>query len=163
MRLDYYLSRTEVTIKTDRKPLRYVLEEKWMNKKIQWWVLKLKGYDFKMEYLAWNDNTCTDLLFRILKQSEFESVVSTGLGDRDYPMHMINSHRLRNRRVLNDCGEKNAEIISNSHENDVIKKKQKESEIATDETMYGLQIRKEVLYYFSGIDEKVRLKLVVAN
>ena len=47
-KLDYYLSGAVFTIKTDHQPLKYLLEAEWMNKKIQQWVLKLGGYNYKM-------------------------------------------------------------------------------------------------------------------
>lgn len=73
-KLDYYLSGAVFTIKTDHQPLKYLLEAEWMNKKIQQWALKLSGYNCKIEYLAGRDNTCADLLSRILKQLEVHQV-----------------------------------------------------------------------------------------
>ena len=73
-KLGYYLSWAVFTIKTDHHPLKYLLEAEWTNKKIQQWVLKLSGYNCKIEYLAGKDNTCGDLLMRILKQLETESI-----------------------------------------------------------------------------------------
>ena len=55
-KLDYYLSRAVFTIKTDHKPLKYLLEAEWINKKIQQCALKLSGYNCKIEYLAGKDN-----------------------------------------------------------------------------------------------------------
>lgn len=64
-KLDYYLSGVMFTIKTDHKPLQYLLETDWANKKIQQRGLKLSGYKCKIEYLAGKNNTCADLLSRI--------------------------------------------------------------------------------------------------
>ena len=73
-KLDYYLSGSVFTIKMDHKQLRYLLEQEWTNKKSQQWALKLSGYNCKIEYLAGRENTCADLLLRIPKQSEAESI-----------------------------------------------------------------------------------------
>ena len=61
-------------IKTDHKPLQYLFEANWTNKKIQQWALRLSGYNCRIEYLAGRENTCADLLSRIPKLLERESI-----------------------------------------------------------------------------------------
>ena len=94
-KLDYYLSGAVFTIKTDNQPLQYLLEMEWTNKKIQQWAFKLSGYNYKIEYLAGKDNMYTNLLSRLLKQLEAESVeLEPGVDDKAYQVQVINSHRL---------------------------------------------------------------------
>ena len=61
-KLNYYLSGAPFVIKTDHKPLQYLFEADWTNKKIQQWALKLSRYNCRIEYLAGRENTCADLL-----------------------------------------------------------------------------------------------------
>ena len=51
-------------IKTDHKPLKYLLELPMQNKKIQLWALSMAGYNCTIEYKAGTTNTCADLLSR---------------------------------------------------------------------------------------------------
>ena len=69
-RLDHYLHNAEFTIKTDYKPLKYILESPMQNKKIQLWALGLSGYNCKVEYIKGVENTCADLLSRTPQNSE---------------------------------------------------------------------------------------------
>ena len=72
--LNYYLSGATFVIKNDHKPLQYLFEADWTNKKIQQWALKLSGYSCRIEYLAGRENTSADLLSQIPKQLERESI-----------------------------------------------------------------------------------------
>ena len=42
-KLDYYLHNAQFVIKTDHKPLKYLLESPMQNKKIQLWALSMSG------------------------------------------------------------------------------------------------------------------------
>ena len=63
-KLDYYLHDAQFIIKTDHKPLKYLLESPMQNKKIQLWALSMSGYNCSIEYIAGTTNTCADLLSR---------------------------------------------------------------------------------------------------
>ena len=73
-KLDYYLHNSSFVIRTDHKPLKYLLESPMQNKKIQLWALSMSGYNCSIEYIAGTTNTCADLLSRhpdnIKKNSE---------------------------------------------------------------------------------------------
>ena len=65
--------------------------------------MKLNGYNCKIEYLAGKDNTCADLLSRVLKQLEAESVeLEPGVDDKVYLVQIINSDRLKDRPSWED-------------------------------------------------------------
>ena len=51
-KLDFYLHDAKFTIKTDHKPLKYLLESPMQNKKIQMWALGISGYNCQIEYIA---------------------------------------------------------------------------------------------------------------
>ena len=59
--LDHYLHNAEFTIKTDHKPLKYLLDSPMQNKMIQLWALGIAGYNCKIEYIAGTDNSCADM------------------------------------------------------------------------------------------------------
>ena len=63
-KLDYYLHNAQFIIKTDHKPLKYLLESPMQNKKIQMWSLSMSGYNCSIEYIEGATNTCADLLSR---------------------------------------------------------------------------------------------------
>ena len=49
-KLDYYLNSALFTIKTDHKPLKYLLKADWTNKKIQQGTLKITRYNCTIKY-----------------------------------------------------------------------------------------------------------------
>ena len=61
-KLDYYLHNAEFVIKTDHKPLKYLLESPMQKRKIQLWALSMAGYNCRNEYIQGTTNTCADLL-----------------------------------------------------------------------------------------------------
>ena len=50
-KLDYYLHNARFVIKTDHKPLKYLLESPMQNKKIQLWALGMAGYNCTIDYI----------------------------------------------------------------------------------------------------------------
>ena len=57
-------------------------------------------------------NTCTDLLSRIPKQLEAESIeLEPGVDDRDYQVQVIKSYKLEDRPVWDSEEEEDAEVI----------------------------------------------------
>ena len=80
----------------DQRPLQHIFEAEWTNKKIQQWALKLSGYNCRIEYLAGRENTCADLLSRIPKRLERESIsIVSDIDDRTYQINVIIFHRIR--------------------------------------------------------------------
>ena len=63
-KLDYYLHNAQFVIKTDHKPLKYLLESPMQNKKIQMWALSMSGYNCSIKYIEDATVTCADLLSR---------------------------------------------------------------------------------------------------
>ena len=139
-------------IKTDHKPLKYLLEAEWTNKKIQQWALNLSGYNCKIEYLAGKDNTCADLLSRIPEQLEVESIhLEPGVDDRTYQVNVLNAHTLGNRPSLEENQTEDFVTLSDPHWRGVIESSQKDEEV--------LVLRKKVWVWvwvlFNGISTPV--------
>ena len=63
-KLDYYLHNAQFVIKTDHKPLKYLLQSPMQNNKIQMWALSISGYNCSIEYIEGATNTCADFLSR---------------------------------------------------------------------------------------------------
>ena len=63
-KLDHYLHNAQFTIRTDHKPLKYLLESPMKNKKIQLWSLNISSYACKIEWLPGKTNTMADYLSR---------------------------------------------------------------------------------------------------
>ena len=63
-KLHHYLHNAEFVIKSDHKPLKYLLESPMQNKKIQLWALSIAGYNCKIEYIPGKKNIIADFLSR---------------------------------------------------------------------------------------------------
>ena len=63
-KLDYYLHNAQFVLKTDHKPLKYLVESPMQSKTIQMWALSMSGYNCSIEYIEDATVTCADLLSR---------------------------------------------------------------------------------------------------
>ena len=100
-KLDYYLHNSQFVIRTDHKPLKYLLESPMQNKKIQLWALSMSDYNCTIEYFAGTTNTCADLLSRhpdnVRKTSddqdceEVEDQTVLGVNDNLYEINVLDS------------------------------------------------------------------------
>ena len=100
-KLDYYLHNAQFVIKTDHKPLKYLLESPMQNKKIQLWALSMSGYNCTIEYIAGVTNTCADLLSRHpdnvkkssdnLNDKESEDQVVLDVNDNLFEINVLDS------------------------------------------------------------------------
>ena len=98
-KLDHYLHNAEFIIRTDHKPLKYLLESPMQNKKIQLWALGISGYNCKIEYIAGPENTCADLLSRLPstkdspgQQNQTEINVEPDINRNTYEINALNSN-----------------------------------------------------------------------
>ena len=101
-KLDHYLHGAEFVIKTDHKPLKYLLDSPIQNKKIQLWALSMAGYNCRIEYIAGTTNTCADLLSRkpdvfstadMVTERRNENEVSLDVNDNTYQINAIDSNQ----------------------------------------------------------------------
>lgn len=90
----------------------------------------MSGYNCKIEYLAGKDNTCADLLSRIPKQLEAESIhLEPGVDDRAYQVNVLNAHTLKGRPELEEDETGSSVIVSDPHWKEVIENSQRDEEI----------------------------------
>ena len=99
--LDHYLHNAQVIIRTDHKPLWYLLDSPMQNKKIQLWALSIGGYNAKIEYIAGKKNVCADLLSHMPgldKEGILEringSIEDLDIDDRTFEITMVNSNQM---------------------------------------------------------------------
>ena len=172
-KLNYYLSGATFVIKTDLKPLQYLFEADWTNKKIQQWALKLSGYNCRIEYLAGRENTCADLLSQIPKQLEWESIsIIPEVDDRAYQINAINSHQIEKGPSADDvtCDASNAtgqhhliELVGDYQIDEEIRtlKEAIEAGKVTEACASRYLVQDDRLYYISHKDEEARPRLYI--
>lgn len=95
-KLDYYLHNAEFVIKTDHRPLKYLLESPVQNRKIQLWALSMAGYNCRIEYIEGTTNTCADLLSRHpdnvgLDKERKEDEIVLDINDNSYQVNVLDS------------------------------------------------------------------------
>ena len=95
-KLDFYLHNAEFVIKTDRKPLKYLLESPMQNRKIQLWALSMAGYNCRIEYIQGTTNTYLDLLSRHpdnvgLEKEKDEQDVPLDVNDNSCQVNVLDS------------------------------------------------------------------------
>ena len=94
--LDYNLHSAEFVIKTDHKPLKYLLESPMQNRKIQLWTLGMAGYNCRIQYVEGTTNTCADLLSRHpdnvgLEKERLEEGIDLDISDNTYQVNVLDS------------------------------------------------------------------------
>ena len=101
-KLDHYLHNATFVIRTDHKPLKYILDSPMQNKKIQLWALSLAGYNCKVEYIEGRFNCCADLLSRLptvtVEESNEDNTHDVpDIDDRALEVGAFNSNQFRPR------------------------------------------------------------------
>ena len=92
-KLDHYLHGAEFVIKTDHKPLKYILESPMQNKKIQVWALNISSYNAKIEFLNGQANLIADLLSRSPPENEKpDSSIEEDVSDKTFQINTLNSN-----------------------------------------------------------------------
>ena len=175
-KLDHFLHNAKFVIRTDHKPLKYLLESPMQNKKIQLWALGIAGYNCTIEYIAGVENTCADLLSRSpLKENRPSEDLTPDLSDKAFEINALNSNKFNPKdfasceigkpvMTMPDIGtlrpgeldmvveqDKDAEILE-------LKKQLKENKVSKSIQSKYL-IMDDILYYLSNpdVDPVVRL------
>ena len=66
-KLNFYLTKADVLIRSDHLLLKKFLRQNTMNNKVKNWAVELKSYNLKFEYIKGIKNTLTDTLSRLLE------------------------------------------------------------------------------------------------
>lgn len=177
-KLDHYLHNAEFTIRTDHKPLKYLLKSPMQNKKIQMWALGIAGYNCKIEYIAGSENSCADLLSRVAQNDamsqEKETVHDPEINDKAYEIGVLNSNRF-NPKEYARCTLQPSDIVETPSLGDDIDMaiEQPKDEVLM-ELKIGMQNDKvpkavqrqhilvdNIMYYISDVDTDPILRLYV--
>ena len=178
-KLDHYLHGAQFVIKTDHKPLKYLLDTpNLQNKKLQLWALGIAGYNTKIEYVKGSDNSCADLLSRIpqndgLSQEE-DNVYEPDVSDKTYAIGALNSNRFSPKDYAR-CEMAPSDVLekpSIGDDLDIMVEQSKDNALM--EVKIGLQNDKvsktvqkkhiiidDILYYISDVDSNPTLRLYV--
>ena len=177
-KLDHYLHNAEFVIRTDHKPLKYLLDSPMQNKKIQLWALGIAGYNCKIEYIAGTDNSCADLLSRIpqdvgLTQEDNESY-EPDINCKAYEIGALNSNRFSPREYARCTIPPSDPVVKPTLGDnlDMVAEQAKDSTLI--ELKIGLQndrvpkavqkrhiIMENILYYISNVDSEPALRLYI--
>ena len=175
-KLDHYLHNAEFTIRTDHKPLKYLLESPMQNKKIQLWALGIAGYNCKIEYVAGTDNSCADLLSRVPKDAlpNNESDYEPDISDKTYQVNALNSNRFKPKEYAR-CTVDFQDPVDKptlGSEIDIIAEQEKDELLM--EIKIGLQndkispsiakrylLSENILYYISNVESDPILRLYI--
>ena len=97
-KLDHYLHGAEFMVRTDHKPLKYLLESPMQNRKVQMWALSIAGYNCQIEYIEGVANTVADLLSRTPQgchevQNKTQGEEEVEISDKFLEVNALNSNR----------------------------------------------------------------------
>ena len=187
-KLDHYLHNAKFTIKTDHKPLKYILDSPMQNKKIQLWALSIAGYNTQVEYIKGKENHCADLLSRIpFKKGEKEELQQSkstpedeelDIDDRSLEIGAINSNEINPRDFTSSHVDPPGDVIKPDidlpEDFNMVEEQQKDEEIGklknrmnkgtatkAEQTHY-FETEDGLLYYLSQPDsEDPRLRLYI--
>ena len=73
----HYLIRRHFTIRTDHKPLKYLMEQKITTPSQHVWLAQLMAYDFNIVYKKMADNRATDALSKMLSHEIWSLALSS--------------------------------------------------------------------------------------
>ena len=86
---------SEFVIRTDHKPLKYIMESPIQNKKIQHWTTNLWGYNCTIEYIEGRKNVCADMLSRLQHPiSEDSECSDPDITNKTFEVNFIDSSRI---------------------------------------------------------------------
>ena len=173
-KLDYYLHNARFVIRTDHKPLKYLLESP---KKISLWALGMAGYNCSVEYIPGTENTCADLLSRKPDRGheEPEEQFVLDINDNAFEVGMINSNEI-DPKQYGSCKvpEKDTHTIPDTESMglDMVCEQNKDAEILELKTILKhwepsptvkrkYIIENDVLYYLSDPDDNPTMRLFV--
>ncbi|CAC5403541.1 unnamed protein product [Mytilus coruscus] len=178
-KLNHYLYNAEFVIKTDHKPLKYILESPMQNKKIQLWALNIMGYNCTIQYIPGPQNVCADFMSRLPsdeKQNENPDPYPD-ISDNTYEINVINSNRFHftdyanNDKLVEDIPEKeNFQFEEFDMSIEQVKDKtlrELKEQLVSDKVPEAVQnkyiIIDDILYYISNVDNDPIIRLYIPS
>ena len=98
MKKDQYLHDSEFVIRTDHKPLKYIMDSPVQNKKTQHWTTNIHGYNCKFESIEGKKNVCADMLsclpHRPSDSNDDNELSGPDITNKTFEVSMINSSNI---------------------------------------------------------------------
>ncbi len=178
-KLDHYLQNFEFVIKTDHKPLKYILDSPMQNKKIQLWALSMHvaGYNCRIEYIAGTDNSVADLLSRVPIEAESlddATLENPDISEKTYEINALNSNRFSPKQYARCTVEPNDSVEKPTLDPDIEIAVEQDKDESIIELKIGLindklskaiakkhLLTDNVLYYISNADSDPILRLYI--
>ena len=180
-KLDHYLHNAEFVIRTDHKPLKYILDSPMQNRKVQVWALSIAAYNPTIEYIEGKKNVLADLLSKLPGQGESDEIDSghisdPDIDDRTFEIGAINSNELPEwtaptDKVIQDFpSQKELQIPGFDTQTEQCKdgsvleiKKLLEQGNAPRSVSHNFVILDEILYYISNANDTPALRTYIPN
>ena len=159
-------------IRTDHKPLKYILQSPIQNKKISLWALDMSGYNCTVEYIPDTENMCADLLSRKpdngQEEPEEEPFV-LDINDNTFEICVINANEIDPKQFASCRVPENSSFEEPDIELvglDMVLEQSKDKEILELKTMRKAIknryiIENDLLYYLSDPNDNPTLRLFV--
>ena len=176
-KLDHYLHNAEFVIKTDHKPLKYLLDSPMQNKKVQLWALGISGYNCRIEYIKGTDNSCADLLSRIPQSAgltQENDAYEPDISDKAYQINALNSNRFDPKEFASCKLPPSETVIKPNLGDDVDMATEQSKDAVIMELKIGLQndklpksiqkrhiVMDNILYFISNADSDPVLRLYI--
>ncbi|CAC5402494.1 unnamed protein product [Mytilus coruscus] len=178
-KLNHYLYNAEFVIKTDHKPLKYILESPMQNKKIQLWALNITGYNCTIQYIPGPQNVCADFMSRLPSDEKKNENPDPypDISDNTYEINVINSNRFHftdyanNDKLVEDIPEKeNFQFEEFDMSIEQVKDKtlrELKEQLVSDKVPEAVQnkyiIIDDILYYISNVDNDPIIRLYIPS
>ena len=143
----YFLIRRHFTIRTDHKPLKYLLEQKITTPNQHIWLAQLMSYDFKIVYKKGSDNRAADALSRVPSHEIMSLALSSVSTDLNQQILDAYEHDRGIQKIIQELQQDDTSHSSFTYEKGQLRKKGKVV-VGKDDR---LQTQILLLYHTSGL------------
>ena len=177
-KLRYYLHHAVVTIRTDHKPLEWLLKSEIKNRRVQAWSLTIASYNCQIEYFKGKDNVVADLLSRSPSsgENEIRSEEIDEIEDLSFNINVINTNEINPKDYvavdLEQVDYRIQEEIPTLPHFDMVSEQIKDEEIlriknkllggrADKQLTKKMTVIENIVYYISDVDDNPHLRVYI--
>ena len=173
------MNESEFVIRTDHKPLKYIIESPIQNTKIQHWTRNLWGYNCTIEYIEGRKNVCADMLSRLQHSISKDSECSDlDITDKTFEVNFVDSSRIDPKKYAKydyqyedkQCNKEELEVpgfdltVEKSKDKELVQLKENlQTEKASQATTSKYIILNNILYYLSKCDSDPVIRLYIPS